>query len=73
MQGMQHASNGVFTFLEFLYPKMQRIPSNINCPHKGLKNTLPLQEETRMLMMFHCFISLQPSIMIEQPYLAQDD
>jgi hypothetical protein len=41
--------------------------------HKGFKNTLLLQEETMMLMMYHCFISLQPSIIMEQPYLAQDD
>jgi hypothetical protein len=39
----------------------------------ALKKIVHLQEKPNThLMMFHLFISFQPSIMMKQPYSAQD-
>ncbi len=38
----------------------------------AFNKTMHLQEETSMLMMFCFFISLQPFIIMRQPYFAQD-
>jgi hypothetical protein len=39
----------------------------------ALKKIVHLQEKPNThLMMFHSFISFQPSIMMKQPYFAQD-
>lgn len=54
------------------------IGSCMNAPNKcvdasiAFKKTMYLQEETNMLMMFFFFISLQPFIIMRQPYFAQD-
>jgi len=49
---------------------MISVPNNSTDVSIDLKNIVPLEEETSMLMMFHCFMSLQASVMMEHPYLV---